>query len=172
MNQHSLQPPLATQPEFPAAAKKSAQNWLRPALILWFLALLIGISFVTRAQESSPKPNQLSVQKADIEQLFQQKPGESLQFSFSNVKNMSFVSVTGKVLNHINPGSNSGAIRATVKVAGEPYKLLLTRKPLGNNLKYTMYLIPEKGQEGYSLDGGSGGTFFLNLVSKSKIVTP
>ena len=78
----------------------------------------------------------------------------------------------GRVINHINQGTTTGAISAHLQYNGFEYKLLMSRKPLNGKVVYTISLLPVKEGSAYKLDNEKDGQFVLKATPKDKIVTP
>jgi hypothetical protein len=75
------------------------------------------------------------------------------------------------VLNHMNPGANSGAVSLRFVQGKEEFKLLVNRKERNGKLVYWLAILPAKGNIGFKMNAETKDEFVLVRVNRESIVS-
>lgn len=165
---------------YPPADVSSAQNgWLAgkqrfPIFILW-LVLITGPLFLAFQFKNSTgflfgQAKEIRIKKSDVIRLFSLKANETTQMHLKK-DGAQVMAVEVSMVNHIYPGTKSGAIVARLNTEDGGSRLLMNRKERKQGLVYWLAILPDKGELAYKMKQETSDEFILIQVSKNEVVT-
>lgn len=130
------------------------------------------LSLSAHAQTDWTKASSLRIAKAEIERLLKHKKDEQVRLVIQPDKN-SGQTVNLQVLNHLNPGEQSGAMACRIPLAKGEAKLLISRKLLGGKLVYQISILPQKDLDvaAFRLQEEVKDVFVLKPVDREDIIS-
>lgn len=142
--------------------------------ILWILLvtgpLFFGFQFKKSGEFGLAQAKEIRIKKSEIVRLFSLKANETTQIHLQK-EGTRDIPVKILVINHVNPGSTSGAIAARLTIDDVGSRLLINRKEKKQVLVYWLAILPDKGDQAYKLTQETKEEFVLVQVSKNEIVT-
>lgn len=112
----------------------------------------------------------LKMSRQTLELIFQTKEGARFDLPLQNEKGETLVFQTS-TYRHLNPGSETGAIRLDLTNANRSFRCLLTRKPVNGKVDYQIRLMENKGKLNYTLASFNADSIILQLTEIEDIIT-